>query len=1233
MRQRFLTTISLLFFLIVIPWKIETARENQNQSAYPLSNQARLKAKFEIHKQRKAAAARFWRHWNTWRAKGGSVRITMIDPNAPPHYFGPYPNYANSPMPKGSIAEIILEDGGIDYSNPIVAIEDLYTGTQNITPARVVAIVNAVGSITDLILQNPGAGYTKPIVVIRDPTGRGAIVTAKIGPPFSGGIRKFVDPLPNIPIAVPDTTSYPGCDYYEIELGQYTQKMHSDLPPTLLRGYRQTNTTGPASQFHYMGPMIIAHKNRPVRIKFTNKLPTGEAGNLFIPVDTTVMGAGMGPTGEMYTQNRGSIHLHGNNTVWISDGTPHQWITPAGETTPYPKGVSAYNVPDMPDPGDGSMTLYYTNAQSARLMFYHDHSYGITRLNVYVGEAAPYLITDQIEQDLINGTNYSGVNHMNAKILPDLGIPLVIQDKTFVDATTIPYQDPTWNWGSMPGMPMTGDLWYPHVYMTNQNPDDPSGMNAFGRWHYGPWFWPPTVGIKHGPVPNPYYDPINAPWEPRMNPGVPHPSMAMEAFMDTPVVNGIAYPYLEVDPKAYRFRILNAADDRFFNLQLYVADSSVTTADGRKNTEVKMVPAVPTPNFPPDWPKDGREGGVPDPATAGPPFIQIGTEGGFLPEPVVLSMQPVNWNMDQTNFDMGVVNKGTLILGPAERADVIVDFSGYAGKTLILYNDAPAPFPAIDPRYDYYTGNPDQTDVGGAPSTLPGYGPNTRTIMQIRVKNSPPAPPYDLNALRAIFAKRAEKRGVFEVSQDEIIIPEARYNSAYNKNFPADTYVRIHDYTKTFTTVSGEVVQNFPLQPKAIQDEMGETYDIEYGRMSGNLGLQLPFSLPGAQNFILLPYASPPVEVIKNSVYGTKIGEMDDGTQIWKITHNGVDTHTIHFHLFNVQLVNRVAWDNAIRPPDANELGWKETIRVNPLQDTIVALRPIIQTSLIPFDVPNSVRPIDPTMPLGAVLPGGPGGFKDPNGNPVTIINHLVNYGWEYVYHCHLLAHEEMDMMHSMAFAVPPKPPRGLSATISGNDSNKIVTLTWIDNSLNETGYVVQRSTNKNGPWTTLATLAANSTTYTDSISNTNETYYYQVYAINTVGDTDSPGFPTMTVISAVAGPVMVSLQPSQLPSAPTNLTATYQFQFGPQIVLTWTDNSNNETGFAIERQVGNGPFIGIAIIGSRTGTGNVMYTDRMVTAGNTYTYRVAAVNASGSSAYSNTATVTVPVPPGAKND
>ena len=132
-----------------------------------------------------------------------------------------------------------------------------------------------------------------------------------------------------------------------------------------------------------------------------------------------------------------------------------------------------------------------------------------------------------------------------------------------------------------------------------------------------------------------------------------------------------------------------------------------------------------TSGYPEGWPIDGREGGVPDPTKAGPSFIQIGNEGGFLPAPVVLENQPIDWNVDVGTFDAGLVNKGTLRLGTAERADVIIDFSQYAGKTLILYNDNPAPEPAADPRQDYYTGRLDMTEGGGCDPIMPGYGSNT----------------------------------------------------------------------------------------------------------------------------------------------------------------------------------------------------------------------------------------------------------------------------------------------------------------------------------------------------------------------------------------------------------------------------------------------------------------------------------------------------------------------------
>ncbi|MBK8050345.1 MAG: multicopper oxidase domain-containing protein [Anaerolineales bacterium] len=1090
---------------------------------------------------------------------------------------------------------------------------------------------------------------------------------------FNGGIRKFVDSMPGLtaanannlgqfmPIAIPDTTTFPGADYYEIELGQYTEQLHSDLPPTTLRGYRQTNTTDPTvNKFSYLGPMIVASRDRPVRVKFTNNLPIDAAGDLFLPVDTTVMGAGEGPieipgstpgttVRDVYKENRATVHLHGGLVPWISDGTPHQWTTPAGETTSYPRGVSVSNVPDMwydatgavvppetlgaaPDPGQGALTFYYNNQQSARLMFYHDHAYGITRLNVYAGEAAGYLITDQVEQDLINGTNESGVNPGLVMALPDIGIPLIIQDKTFVDATTIGAQDPNWKWGTGDfdtethyRVPKTGDLWLPNVYMPAQNPWDLSGASAFGRWQYGPWFWPPTEDIINGPVVNEYYDPAcdsAVIWcEPPMRPAMPDPSMGMEAYMDTMMVNGTLYPYLDLEPKTYRFRILNAANDRFVNLQMYVADPDVTTVDGRTNTEVKMVAATRTTGFPPKWPIDGREGGVPDPKTAGPSWIQVGTEGGFLPAPVVIPNQPVTWNANATAFNVGNVLDHSLLVGSAERADVLVDFAKFAGKTVILYNDAPAAFPALDPRYDYYTGNPDQTDTGGTPTTQAGYAPNTRTIMQFRIAASAPAAAYDLNTLKAVFAKTPGKRGVFEVSQDPIIIPQATYNSAYDASLPGDAataYVRITDRAKTFTPLGASTPVTITFEEKAIHDEMGAAYDNEWGRMSGFLGLELPGTNNLNQNIILYGYASPPVDVMEDSI--TPIGTLGDGTQIWKITHNGVDTHPIHFHLMNVQLINRVAWDGALIPPDPNELGWKETVRVNPLESTIVAMRPVAPTQ--PFDIPNSVRPLDPTKPLGEVLMGPPGGFKDPELTGVTVVNHMVNFGWEYVWHCHILSHEEMDMMHPIAFAVAPNRPTGLTVTYNGGGAD----LTWADNSLNETGFTIQRAADPNFT-TDLVTFEASpgATSFTDPTIGNALVLYYRVFASNLVGDSvsylaPSIGFPTAAMPSDFSETVTLA----RLPGDPTGLVATAIS--GSRIDLVWNDVAL-EQSYRIERALVTDGIPGAfsALVGVAADV--TTFSDVTVSPNTTYAYQVVAVNTNGDSAPSNIATATTPIP------
>lgn len=1018
------------------------------------------------------------------------------------------------------------------------------------------------------------------------------------------GIRKFINQLPTfgaptsdlnkqLAVAVPDTITYPDTDYYEISLVETTYQFHSDLPATTkVRGYLQTNngtdpnthlnTVAPPA-FSYAGPVIIAQKDRPVRVKFTNALPTtANGGNLFVPTDLSMMGAGIGPNGtDSYPQNRGTIHLHGGLTPWISDGTVHQWITPAGEPGPYTTGATVRDVPDMVPPGGGSMTFYYTNQQSARLMFYHDHALGITRLNVYVGEAAGYLIRDTVEESLeTNG------------IIPPLAdnIPLVIEDRTFVadtgpkpvysialldggaaytstptvtisaptganpvqatatatvDPTTgiitaltltahgdgytapptvtitdttgsgaaayafvnsVAATDPTWStttWGPK------GGLWLPHIYMPNQTGSAIGlGANAMGRWDYALWFWPPYTGLlTHGLMDNPYYDPVNAPWEPQQMPSIPNPSTTPEAFHDTPIVNGVAYPYIDVDPKAYRLRILNACNDRMLNLQLYVADPDTTSVDPglRKNTEVKMIPV------PSGQSVYGKASGIPDPTLKGPNMIQIGNDGGILPAPVVLTNTSIGYEQNPKNIVITNVKEKNLFMGPAERTDVIVDFSQFAGKTIILYNDAPAPVPAFETRVDYYTGDPDQTGTGGAPSTIVGFGPNTRTIMQFRVGGTSNGTAFDLAALQNAFKPNGTTPSAYAAGQNPVLVPQEGYDSAYGQTFPTINYVPIQANSLTFQPLDATSSVTVNFEPKAIQ----ELFETNYGRLNALLGVEMPFTNNQNQTTIPIGFAEPtPDNVYDNITVG--VPTAGDHTAIWKITHNGVDTHPIHFHLYDVQVINRVGWDGAITPPDPNELGWKETVRMNPLEDCIVALRPVAPK--LPFGLPESVRLIDPTQ-----VEGAPISTIDPLTNQaVTVPNNPTNYHWEYLWHCHILSHEENDMMHTQMFHVTtvlPAKPLSAFTQVSGGvfiwwtDATKpvLTDLTTLGNPANEIGFKVMRAQYTGGvlgAYTQIGSALANQTSFTDTTASAGVAYDYKVVAYNASGEVWSIPFP-----------------------------------------------------------------------------------------------------------------------------
>ena len=251
-----------------------------------------------------------------------------------------------------------------------------------------------------------------------------------------------------------------------------------------------------------------------------------------------------------------------------------------------------------------------------------------------------------------------------------------------------------------------------------------------------------------------------------------------------------------------------------------------------------------------------------------------------------------------------------------------------------------------------------------------------------------------------------------------------------------------------------------PLQPKAIHDEMNSSTFDEFGRMTANIGVEAQPPTPGLQNVVLYPFVNPPTELIDGTnlpkaavtydattglpvsdVKVTPISDAADGTQIWRITHNGVDTHPIHFHLYDVQVVNRVTWDNIIIPTEPSELGWKDTVRVSPARGYHRRPAACHSTSAVRIAERHpAAEPDDAARLDGDVQQHRSSGQS----RPTPIVNQLVNFGWEYTYHCHILSHEEMDMMRPVSLALPPMQARlglHLQSPGSGNNTRLVLTL------------------------------------------------------------------------------------------------------------------------------------------------------------------------------------------------
>jgi spore coat protein A len=245
-------------------------------------------------------------------------------------------------------------------------------------------------------------------------------------------LARFVDPLPVPPVVRPDASGTQPLAMRAIE-----SRVHRDLPPTRFWSFGST----------FPGPTIETRRGRACSIEWANELPTKH----FLPIDRNIHGAEAS-----VPDVRAVVHVHGAKVPPDSDGLPERWFVP---------GKSARYV--------------YPNDQDAATLWYHDHTMGINRLNVFAGLFGAWLIRDDVEEALN---------------LPkgDAEIPLLICDRAFDGDAQLAY---------------------------------------------------PTSG-----------DP-NAPWVP-------------EFFGDALLVNGKLFPFLAVERRSYRFRVINTSNSRFLRLSL-----------------------------------------------------------------------------------------------------------------------------------------------------------------------------------------------------------------------------------------------------------------------------------------------------------------------------------------------------------------------------------------------------------------------------------------------------------------------------------------------------------------------------------------------------------------------------------------------------------------------------------------------------------------------------------------
>jgi FtsP/CotA-like multicopper oxidase with cupredoxin domain len=466
-----------------------------------------------------------------------------------------------------------------------------------------------------------------------------------------GDVSKFVMPLVKPPAMAGSFRK--NKDKYKIGVRQFQQQiLPSGLPQTTVWSYgpADARSTSLASGYFYPAFTVEATANKTTQVLWRNQLIDANGGYLphLLPVDPTLHWAN--PPGGLagrdkrpaFTATPGPYggpvpmitHVHGAHTREDSDGYPEAWYLPAANNIPAGYAQTGtffdyFNAKYGHGWNPGTAAFKYPNDQPATTLWYHDHTLGMTRVNVYAGPAGFWLVRGGPYDDTSLGYVAPGVG--DSPLGEYTEIPIAIQDRSFN---------------------ADGGLFYA---------DSRTFFDGFG----GPYIGDTASGSNVPPI-----------WNP-------------EFFGNMMVVNGRTWPYLNVEQKRYRFRLLNGCNSRFLILKMT------------------------------QTPRSDNEGFN----TGEYPFVQIGGDQGFLPTPAALN---------------------ELLMAPAERADVIVDFSNFpVGTEVVLVNDGPdAPFgdpsDATDISDHSSTGlvmkfivtADDNLPMGTLPTSLPakqGLGPSTNT--------------------------------------------------------------------------------------------------------------------------------------------------------------------------------------------------------------------------------------------------------------------------------------------------------------------------------------------------------------------------------------------------------------------------------------------------------------------------------------------------------------------------